>query len=94
LNNAIKDFDGASDIILFLREQWAGLFQRYLQERERINEQSLVKNLQSTASTLQNLVTYFNKMGIYLTQVTTTCSVFGGGRLSARFAGVGAPLFD
>jgi hypothetical protein len=61
LNNAIKDFDGASDIILFLREQWAGLFQRYLQERERINEQSLVKNLQSTASTLQNLVTYFNK---------------------------------
>lgn len=61
LNNAIKDFDRASDITLFLREQWAGLFQRYLQERERINEQSLVKNLQSTASTLQNLVTYFNK---------------------------------
>jgi hypothetical protein len=36
----------------------------------------------------------FNQMGMYLTQVTTTCSVFGGGRLSARFAGVGAPLFD
>src|ERR1039457_897333 len=33
-------------------------------------------------------------MGIYLTQVTTTCSVSDGGRLSARSAGVGAPLFD
>lgn len=33
-------------------------------------------------------------MGIYLTQVTTTCSVSGGGRLSARSAGAGAPLFD
>ena len=33
-------------------------------------------------------------MGIYLTQVTTTCSVSGGGRLSARSAGAGAPLFN
>lgn len=33
-------------------------------------------------------------MGIYLTQVTTTCSVSGGGRLSARSAGTGAPLFE
>lgn len=34
------------------------------------------------------------KMGIYLTQVTTTCSVSGGGRLSARSVGAGAPLFN
>jgi len=34
------------------------------------------------------------EMGIYLTQVTTTCSVSGGGRLSARFAGAGASLFN
>src|SRR5260370_13272162 len=33
-------------------------------------------------------------MGIYLTQVATTCSVSGGGRLSARSAGAGASLFN
>ena len=33
-------------------------------------------------------------MGIYLTQVTTSCSVFGRGGLSARPAGVGGPVFD
>jgi len=36
----------------------------------------------------------FDEMGIYLTQVTPTCSVCGGGRLSARSAGVGAPFLD
>lgn len=33
-------------------------------------------------------------MGIYLTQVTATRSVSGGGRLSARSSGAGAPLFN
>lgn len=32
-------------------------------------------------------------MGIYLTQVTTTCSVSGRGGLSARLGGVGGPVF-
>jgi hypothetical protein len=34
------------------------------------------------------------KTGIYLTPVTTTCSVFGRGRLSAEPAGAGDTLFD
>ena len=46
-----------------------------------------------TVGTLGKLC-QLGKMGIYLTQVTTTCSVSGGGRLSARFAGAGASLFD
>ena len=33
-------------------------------------------------------------MGIYLTQVTTTCSVSGRGGLSARPVGTGGPVFD
>ena len=33
-------------------------------------------------------------MGIYLTQVTTTCSVLGRGGLSPRPAGDGGPVFD
>jgi hypothetical protein len=35
-----------------------------------------------------------DEMGIYLTPVTTICSVFGRGRLSAEPAGVGDTLFD
>lgn len=34
------------------------------------------------------------EMGIYLTKVTTTCSVFGRGGLSTRPAGAGGPVFD
>jgi len=60
-NNATTAFDGVSEIIDYLREQWAGLFQRFLQDQERVEEQSVIKSLQSTASTLQDLVTYFNK---------------------------------
>jgi len=33
-------------------------------------------------------------MGIYLTQVTTTCSVSGRGGLSKRAVGAGGPVFD
>src|SRR5580692_10504600 len=33
-------------------------------------------------------------MGIYLTKVTTTCSVFGRGGLSTGPAGAGGPVFD
>lgn len=36
----------------------------------------------------------FDQMGIYLTKVTTTCSVFGRGGLSTRPAGVGVPVFN
>ncbi len=60
-NNAISSFEGVSEIYSYLREQWAGLFQRYLQEKERVREQNLIEDLQSTANTLQGLVTYFNK---------------------------------
>src|SRR5579864_5024290 len=34
------------------------------------------------------------EMGIYLTKVTTTCSVFGRGGLSTRPAGFGVPVFN
>lgn len=60
-NNAMFEFDNAFDILLILKEQWAGLFQRFLQERTRLNEFMLVKDLKNTANTLNQLVTYLTE---------------------------------
>lgn len=59
-NNIIKGFETASDIIKFLREQMAGLFQRFLEEQTRVKEVSLIKGLEKTANTLNKLVNYLS----------------------------------
>lgn len=57
-NNQISTFDTASDITKHLKNQWAGLFQRFLQQIERNREINLISELSNTASTLQQMVTY------------------------------------
>lgn len=57
-NNPITPFGSVQDIITFLREQWAGMFQRFLQNEERQREYELVKDLQANMQTLNQLVTY------------------------------------
>lgn len=59
-NNIIKGFDTASDIVKFLREQMAGLFQRFLEEQTRVKEVSLIKGLEKTANTLNKLVNFLS----------------------------------
>jgi len=59
-NNIIKGFETASDIVKFLREQMAGLFQRFLEEQSRIKEVSLIKGLEKTANTLNKLVNFLS----------------------------------
>jgi len=59
-NNNIKGFETASDITKYLKEQFAGLFQRFLEEQTRIKEISLINNLEKTAQTLNNLVNYLS----------------------------------
>lgn len=56
--NPIEPFELPDDIIRYLREQWAGLFQRLLQAAGRKNEVDLMQNLNSTAATLKQLVTF------------------------------------
>jgi hypothetical protein len=60
-NNPIAPFDSADDIIGYLREQWAGLFQRYLQEQSRAKEVELVTSLEATSGTLNQLVKYLTE---------------------------------
>ena len=59
--NPIEPFDVSYDIVRFLREQWAGLFQRLLQERARQPEINLISKLRETASTLDHLVTFLTE---------------------------------
>lgn len=55
-NNNIKSFETAGEITRYLKEQFAGLFQRFLEEQTRIKEVSLIQNLEKTAQTLNKLV--------------------------------------
>lgn len=59
-NNNIKGFETSSDISKYLKEQFAGLFQRFLEEQTRIKEISIIKNLENTAQTLNKLVNFLS----------------------------------
>lgn len=57
-NNPIKSFESSEEIIFFLKEQWAGLFQRFLQEQRRIKEINLIQGIENTANSLNQLINY------------------------------------
>ena len=59
-NNNIKGFETALDVTKYLKEQFAGLFQRFLEEQTRVKEVSLIRNLEKTAHTLNKLVNYLS----------------------------------
>ena len=59
--NPIEGFEISDDIVRYLREQWAGLFQRLLHESAQKNEVNIIESLKSTASTLNHLVTFLTE---------------------------------
>lgn len=59
--NPIQHFDISQDIILYLREQWAGLFQLLLQEHARQKDINLLEKMESTADTLNQLVNFLTE---------------------------------
>ncbi len=60
-NNTIHGFETSTDISSFLKEQWAGLFQRFLQDQTRNKELSIIKGIENTAKTLNQLVTFLTE---------------------------------
>lgn len=60
-NNPILEFSNAREIADFLREQWAGLFQRFLAQQSLLKEARLLDNMQSTVRTLDELVTFLTE---------------------------------
>lgn len=57
-NNPVTPFSTSADICHFLQTQWAGLFQRFLQEGPRISEMKVLEEMKSVASTLNELVNF------------------------------------
>ncbi len=60
-NNNIHSFETSLDIIQYLKDQWSGLFQRFLAEQPRIKEISLLKGIEGTAKTLNQLVSFLTE---------------------------------
>ena len=55
-NNPITPFEVASDITNYLKEQFAGLFHRFLQEQKRLKEIRVLDEMNAIAKTLRELV--------------------------------------
>ena len=60
-NNPITQFQTRSEIVDFLRTQWAGLFQRFLQDQKRIVEIRALREMKSVAGTLEQLVGFLTE---------------------------------
>lgn len=60
-NNNIKDFETADDITRYLKEQFAGLFKQYMDDRNKVEEILDIKDIKETAKTLHELVDYLRE---------------------------------
>ena len=60
-NNPISPFRTVSDIVEFLRSQWAGLFQRFLQDQKRLEEVKALDEMKSIARTLDKIVGFLTE---------------------------------
>ena len=58
INNQYTGFETSNDIILYLQEQWASLFQSLLSDVSKQKDFKLIEELKDTAKTLKQLVTY------------------------------------
>ncbi len=62
MNNFLTGFNSVDDIIEFLKQQWAGLFHKYLSEKnENVAKDSLYKKLENLESTFSDLIDSFGK---------------------------------
>jgi hypothetical protein len=60
-NNQLIEFRNADEIASHLREQWAGLFQRFLQEQEQLPDRRAADDLHTALSTVNQLITFLTK---------------------------------
>ena len=60
-NNPITPFQTAHDIVEFLRSEWAGLFQRFLQDQKRLEEVKTLEEMKQVSETLEQLVRFLTE---------------------------------
>lgn len=63
-NNNIKGFDSTIEITHYLKEQFAGLFKRFLDDQNRIKETNIINQLENTSKTLNQLVTLLSQQNV------------------------------
>ncbi|CAM2786923.1 DUF4062 domain-containing protein [Janthinobacterium lividum] len=60
-NNPIVGFGNVSEITMYLQDQWAGLFQRFLSQQSRLTEVSIVEDMRGVATTLREMVDFLSR---------------------------------
>lgn len=60
-NNPITAFQTSAEISMYLQTQWAGLFQRFLQEEKRLSEIRVLDEMKTVSSTLLQLVKFLTE---------------------------------
>lgn len=60
-NNPIAPFETAADIGTYLKEQFAGLFHRFLRDQKRVVEFEALDRMNSIAKTLQDVVSFLTE---------------------------------
>ncbi|HLL75310.1 MAG TPA: DUF4062 domain-containing protein [Pyrinomonadaceae bacterium] len=60
-NNPIAPFETSADIVKYLRLQWAGLFQRFLENQQRMSEHKILEEMNTVAGTLRQLVDFLTE---------------------------------
>lgn len=60
-NNQIISFTDSNGIVAMLREQWAGLFQRFLQAQEQAPERRMAEEMQTALETLNQLTKFLTE---------------------------------
>lgn len=60
-NNNIKSFNTTFEITKYLKEQFAGLFKKFLEEQTRLKEVSIINKLEKTTANLNKLVTFLSE---------------------------------
>lgn len=58
VNNQFTGFETSNDIIYYLQEQWASLFQSLLQDASKQKDIKLIEEMRDSFKTLKQLVTY------------------------------------
>lgn len=59
INNQIASFENIPGIIGYLKEQWSGLFERFLSQQSQQQVLEMIERLESTSNTLSSLVNIF-----------------------------------
>lgn len=65
MNNQIAGFDNITFVIRYLKEQWAGLFEQYLEQQGRAEILDVLAKMESTTDTLRGLVDLLKTQASY-----------------------------